>query len=106
MRPEYVDRPAPTPFSGSEVKDEETIERMRVAGRVAAQALALCGEMVRPGVTTDEIDRAGHEFLLDHGMLDLVVDRRELKAAIARALRFGLPADGPARTVPVTPLPS
>ena len=39
------------------------------------------------------------EFLLDHGMLDLVVDRRELKAAIARALRFGLPVDGPARRV-------
>lgn len=28
------------------------------------------------------------EFLLDHGMLDMVVDRRELKAAIARVLRF------------------
>src|SRR5690606_28845590 len=66
-RPEYVDRPAPAPFRGTEVKDEETIERMRHAGRIAAQALQLCGQMVRPGVTTDEIDRAGHEFLLDHG---------------------------------------
>jgi acetyl-CoA carboxylase carboxyl transferase subunit beta len=28
------------------------------------------------------------EFLLEHGMLDLIVDRRELKSAIARALRF------------------
>ncbi len=28
------------------------------------------------------------EFLLEHGMLDLVVDRRELKATLARALRF------------------
>ena len=28
------------------------------------------------------------EFLLEHGMLDMVVDRRELKAAIARAIRF------------------
>jgi acetyl-CoA carboxylase carboxyl transferase subunit beta len=28
------------------------------------------------------------EFLLDHGMLDLIVDRREMKATIARALRF------------------
>ena len=37
------------------------------------------------------------EFLLEHGMLDLVVDRRELKAAIARVLRFTLAADGPAR---------
>jgi len=30
------------------------------------------------------------EFLLDHGMLDMVVDRRELKATIARACRFML----------------
>jgi acetyl-CoA carboxylase carboxyl transferase subunit beta len=28
------------------------------------------------------------EFLLEHGMLDLIVDRREMKAVIARALRF------------------
>jgi len=28
------------------------------------------------------------EFLLDHGMLDLIVDRREMKAMLARALRF------------------
>ena len=32
------------------------------------------------------------EFLLERGMLDLVVDRRELKSTIARVLRFGLPA--------------
>jgi acetyl-CoA carboxylase carboxyl transferase subunit beta len=32
------------------------------------------------------------EFLLDHGFVDLVVDRRELKAAVGRALAFMLPA--------------
>ena len=66
-RPEYVDKERPTPFAGSEVKDAETIELMRVAGRVAAQALQAVGEAVAPGVTTDELDRVGHEFLLDHG---------------------------------------
>jgi len=35
------------------------------------------------------------EFLLEHGFVDLVVDRRELKAAIARALGFMLPAAAP-----------
>ncbi len=65
-RPEYVDKDAPTPFDGSEVKDEETIERMRVAGRLAAQALQLVGKHVEPGVTTDELDRIGHEFLCDN----------------------------------------
>jgi methionyl aminopeptidase len=65
-RPEYVDKPAPERFTGSEVKDAETIERMRIAGRIAAQALQEVGKHVVPGVTHDELDRIGHEFLLDH----------------------------------------
>jgi methionyl aminopeptidase len=66
-RPEYVDKPAPAPFTGSEVKDAATIERIRVACRLAAQARDLVGAHVAPGVTTDELDRVGHEFLCDHG---------------------------------------
>jgi len=50
-----------------DVKDPDTIARMRVAGRIAAQALAEVGRHVAPGVTTDELDRVGHEFLIDHG---------------------------------------
>ena len=65
-RPEYVDKPAPQRFVGSEIKDPETIERMRLAGRIAAQALQAVGQAIAPGVTTDELDRIGHEFLLDH----------------------------------------
>lgn len=67
VRPEYVDQPAPARFTGSEIKDPETIELMRVAGRLAAQALAAAGEAVKPGITTDALDAIGHEFLLDHG---------------------------------------
>ncbi len=66
-RPEYVDRDAPERYSGPEVKDPGTIERMRVAGRIAAQALAAVAEHVAPGVSTDELDRVGHEFLVAHG---------------------------------------
>jgi methionyl aminopeptidase len=66
-RPEYVDKPAPAPFTGNEVKDAETIERIRAACRLAAQARDLVGSHVAPGVTTDELDRVGHEFLCDHG---------------------------------------
>jgi methionyl aminopeptidase len=66
-RPEYVDRPAPSLDGGPEVKDAETIERMRVAGRIAAQAMEAAAAVIAPGVTTDEVDRVGHEFLLDHG---------------------------------------
>ena len=66
-RPEYVGKPRPARFTGPEVKDADTIARMRVAGRIAGQALAQVGRHVAPGVTTDELDRVGHEFLCDHG---------------------------------------
>ena len=66
-RPEYVGKPRPERFTGPEVKDADTIARMRVAGRLAAQALVEVGRHVAPGVTTDELDRIGHEFLVDHG---------------------------------------
>ncbi len=65
-RPEYVDRAGPRPFAGPEVKDTETIELMRVAGRIAAQALRKVASHIEPGVSTDELDRIGHEFLCDH----------------------------------------
>lgn len=66
-RPEYVGKAAPAPDRSPEVKDADTIERMRAAGRLAAQALAEVGRHVTPGITTDELDRIGHEFLIDHG---------------------------------------
>jgi methionyl aminopeptidase len=66
-RPEYVGRPAPARHTGGDVVAPETVERIRVAARIAAQALAEVGRHVAPGVTTDELDRVGHEFLLDHG---------------------------------------
>ncbi|TYB60987.1 type I methionyl aminopeptidase [Nonomuraea sp. PA05] len=64
-RPEYVGKKRPR-TGESDVKTPEIIERMRVAGRIAGQALEEVGKHVRPGVTTDELDRIGHEFLLDH----------------------------------------
>jgi methionyl aminopeptidase len=66
-RPEYVGRPGPERHRGSEVKDADTIARMRVACRLAAQALELVGRHVAPGVSTDELDLIGHDFLIDNG---------------------------------------
>jgi methionyl aminopeptidase len=65
-RPEYVGKPRPTPYDGPERKDDETIAAMRVAGRIAADALVEVGRAIRPGVTTDELDRVGHAYLCDH----------------------------------------
>jgi len=65
-RPEYVDKPAPKRDTGSGVRTPEVIEAMRVASRIAAQALEEGGKAVKPGATTDDIDKVVHEFLLDH----------------------------------------
>ena len=85
-RPEYVDRPAPARFVGSEVKDPETIERMRIAGRIAGQALAEVGKAVAPGVTTDDLDRVGHEFLLDHGAYPSTLGYRGFPKSLCTSL--------------------
>jgi methionyl aminopeptidase len=66
-RPEYVGRPGPQPYSGPDVQSAETIEKMRVAGRIAARAMAAAAEAIAPGVTTDDLDRVAHEYMLDHG---------------------------------------
>ncbi|HEY1135315.1 MAG TPA: type I methionyl aminopeptidase [Nocardioides sp.] len=94
-RPEYVGRPTPARFEGDEVKDAGTIERMRAAGRVAAQALAEVGRAVRPGVTTDELDRIGHEFLCDHGAYPSTLGYRgfpkSLCSSINEVICHGIP---------------
>jgi methionyl aminopeptidase len=66
-RPEYVDKPAPARNTDPWVQPPEIIEAMRVASRIAAQALQEGGKAVAPGVTTDHIDAVVHEFLCDQG---------------------------------------
>ncbi|VEP41328.1 Methionine aminopeptidase 2 [Tessaracoccus lapidicaptus] len=66
-RPEYVGRPAPKRYTGSDVQTAETIEKMRVAGRIASEAMYEAAKAIAPGVTTDELDAVAHEYMLDHG---------------------------------------
>ena len=98
-RPEYVDQPMPQPYRGPEVKDAETIERMRVAGRVAAQALQAVGAAIAPGVTTDELDRVGHEFLLAAGAYPSTLGYRSypksLCTSVNEVICHGIPDSRP-----------
>jgi methionyl aminopeptidase len=66
-RPEYVGRDRPAPSTDPWVQSAEIIERMRVASRIAARAMAEGSKAIAPGVTTDEIDRVVHEYICDHG---------------------------------------
>jgi methionyl aminopeptidase len=96
-RPEYVDRSRPAPYTGGEVKDAATIEAMRVAGRLAAQALTEVGRAIAPGVTTDELDRIGHEFLCDHGAYPSTLGYRGFPKSLCSSLNevicHGIPDD-------------
>ena len=67
LRPEYVDKDRPAPNTEPWVQTSETIEKMRIAGRIAARAMAEGGKLVAPGVTTDEIDAVVHTYICDHG---------------------------------------
>ena len=95
-RPEYVGRKYPR-TGEPDVKDAETIERMRVAGRLAAQALEEVGRHVVPGVTTDELDRVGHEFLVEHGAYPSTLGYRGYPKSLCTSLNevicHGIPDD-------------
>ena len=95
-RPEYVGRRAPR-LGEPEVKDTATIERMRVAGRVAAQALAEVGRHVEPGVTTDELDQVGHDFLVAAGAYPSTLGYRGYPKSLCTSLNevicHGIPDD-------------
>jgi len=95
-RPEYVGRRHPK-IGEPNVKDAATIEAMRVAGRIAAQALAEVGKHVAPGITTDELDRIGHEFLCDHGAYPSTLGYRgypkSLCASLNEVICHGIPDD-------------
>ncbi|RVW03843.1 type I methionyl aminopeptidase [Rhodococcus xishaensis] len=66
-RPEYAWKATAREGNEPWVQTPETIEKMQVAGKIAAQALQEAGKAVAPGVTTDELDRTAHEYMCDHG---------------------------------------
>jgi len=68
------------------VLEPETVERVRVASRIAAQALQEVGSHVAPGVTTDELDSVGHEFLLDHGAYPSTLGYRGFPKSLCTSL--------------------
>ena len=49
------------------IKNEQELAYMRRAGKITAAARALAGEMVRPGVSTQAIDKAVHDFIFSQG---------------------------------------
>src|SRR5215211_456477 len=47
------------------LKSPEDIEKMRVAGRLAAEVLDYIGPLIKPGMTTAEVDRLCHLYMIE-----------------------------------------
>ena len=64
------------------LKSSHEIELMRQAGKITAAARALAGEMVAPGVTTQEIDKAVHRFIKSQGAVPSFLNYNGFPASV------------------------
>ena len=96
-RPEYVGRPGPRPYAGDDRYTPDEVERIRTAGRIAAQAVEAVGEAIRPGVTTDELDAIGHDYLMSHDAYPSALGYRGFPKSICTSINevvcHGIPDD-------------
>ena len=97
VRPEYVGKQAPAKFTGTDVKTPEQIEKIRHSGKIAAQAIELVGQNAKPGITTDELDKIAHQFLIDNGAYPSTLGYRGYPKSICSSLNevicHGIPDD-------------
>ena len=94
-RPEYLFHDGPEVVTASDVKSAETIEKIRITGRIAADAMYEAGKAVAPGITTDELDRIAHEYMCDHGAypscLDYMGFPKSICTSINEVICHGIP---------------
>lgn len=73
------------------------IAGMEKAGKLAAETLILLGKMVKPGITTNELDRAGYEFLMSRGATPAPLNYRGYPKSICTSVNevicHGVPND-------------
>jgi methionyl aminopeptidase len=67
VKPEYVGKKAPAEWTGGHVKTAEQIEKIRSAGKLAAQAIELAGSSIQVGMSTNQLDVIVHDFLISNG---------------------------------------
>jgi methionyl aminopeptidase len=75
----------------------EKFEKMKVAGNLAARTLDMLTEKIKPGVTTDQIDKLGYEFIRDNGGFSAPLFYRGFKKSLCTSLNHvvchGIPSD-------------
>jgi len=84
------------------IKSPDEIERMRVAGRLAAATLDMIGPFVQAGVTTEELDQRCHRFIEEHGAIPAPLNYRGFPKSICTSINHvvchGIPNDRPIKT--------
>ena len=79
------------------LKTESQIAKMREAGRLTYLTLKLMGELVRPGITTKELDKAAYEFIRDNGATPSFLDYNGYPASICTSVNeqvvHGIPGE-------------
>jgi len=96
-RPEYVGKPAPARYEGGHAYDDESVARIRNAGRIASRALDAVEMIIAPGITTNDIDVLGHEFLISHDAYPSTLGYRgfpkSLCTSVNEVICHGIPDD-------------
>lgn len=98
-RPEYLSHSGPEVVSASDVKSPETVEKIRAAGKIAAGALYAAAEAIAPGVTTDQLDKIAHEYIISHdaypSCLNYMGFPKSICTSINEVICHGIPDDRP-----------
>lgn len=97
FRPEYVGKPAPAPHQGGDIYDFKTLANIRSSSAIAAAAVAVVADSIRPGVTTDELDEIAHEFLVSNNAYPSTLGYRGFPKSICTSINevicHGIPDD-------------
>ena len=98
-RPDYAAAGTPGRRTEAMVKSPDVVARMRVAGHLAAEVLAVTGAAVAPGVTTDDLDAVAHQAYLDRGAYPSTLNYHGFPKSICTSVNevicHGIPDDRP-----------
>ncbi|MFM9130689.1 MAG: type I methionyl aminopeptidase, partial [Actinomycetes bacterium] len=88
---------SPSIYQGSDVQSVEVIEKMKIAGTIAADAMHLAGKSIKPGMNTDHLDEIVHEYICDQGAYPSTLGYRgfpkSLCTSINEVICHGIPSN-------------
>lgn len=96
-RPEYVGKPEPRRYTGTNIYTPTEVERIRASGRIAARAIDAVAASIRPGVTTEQLDVVAFDFLVEQGAYPSTLGYRGFPKSVCTSVNevicHGIPDD-------------